>query len=72
MNESAFWTTHIEEAIGTRIAPRLRISLSSPKAKPSSKLFQISATQSSGGEGGADRLADDRPLDAGAGREERR
>ncbi len=32
---SAFWITHIEEAIGTRLEPRLRISQSSPKLKPS-------------------------------------
>ncbi len=45
MNESAFWTIHIEDAIGARIQPRLRISLSSPSEKPITKLFQISATQ---------------------------
>ena len=45
MNESAFWMTHIEDAIGARIAPRFRICFSSLNEKPSSKLDQISAMQ---------------------------
>ena len=48
MNESAFWTTHIEEAMGIRIAPRFRISFSSLNEKTIWKLFQISATQIDG------------------------
>ncbi len=41
-----FWTTHSEEAIGARIAPRDRICFSSPNEKPKSKLRAISATHS--------------------------
>ena len=70
MNESAFWTTHIDEAMGARIAPRLRISFSSLNEKTLWKLFQISATQIRVAERGADRLADDRPLHAGARRDD--
>src|SRR3954447_26057405 len=45
MKESAFWTTHMDDAIGALIAPRFRISFSSLNEKPSLKLDQISATQ---------------------------
>ena len=45
MNASAFWMTHIDDAIGARIAPRFRICFSSLNEKPSSKLDQISAMQ---------------------------
>ena len=44
MNESEFWTTQSEVAMGMRIAPRFRISFSSVKEKTLWKLFQIRAT----------------------------
>ena len=44
MNESEFWIIQSEVAIGMRIAPRFRISLSSLNEKTFWKLFQIRAT----------------------------
>ncbi len=45
MNESEFCVIHSEVAIGMRIAPRRRISPSSPNEKTFWKLFQIRRTQ---------------------------
>ena len=70
MNESAFWTTHIDEAIGARIQPRLRISFSSPNEKPDLEALPDQRHADHGRERGADRLADDRPLHARAGRDD--